>query len=138
MGWLGYHLAQTNAHVPGRRLMKKRLTVLFALFAIFAYAADITGNWKGTADFGNGPIERSFSFKVDGKKLMGETSSEMMGKSVITDGVIDGDKISFSITGNLQGNEMKIHYKGTVHNNEITLTSEVNGQPIEWKLTKLA
>lgn len=117
--------------------MKKVLTVLFAFFAVVAFAADISGNWKGTADFGNGPIERSFSFKVDGKKLTGETSSEMMGKSVITDGVIDGDNVSFSITGNLQGNELKIHYKGTVHNNEIRLNSEVNGQTIEWKLTRV-
>jgi hypothetical protein len=118
--------------------MKKILTILFAFFAVFAYAADITGNWKGTADFGNGPIERSFSFKVDGKKLTGETSSEMMGKSVITDGVIDGDNVSFSITGNFQGNEMKIHYKGAVRDGGITLTSEVNGQAIEWKLTKVS
>jgi hypothetical protein len=118
--------------------MKKVLTVLFAFFAIVAFAADITGNWKGTADFGNGPIERSFSFKVDGKKLTGETSSEMMGKSVITDGVIDGDNISFSITGNLQGNVMTIQYKGKVHNDEITLNAEVAGQTIEWKLTKVS
>jgi hypothetical protein len=118
--------------------MKKLLTALFAFFAIVAYAADISGNWKGTADFGNGPIERSFSFKVDGKKLTGETSSAMMGKSVITDGVIDGVNISFSITANFQGNEMKIQYKGAVHNNGITLSSEVNGQAIEWKLTKVS
>jgi opacity protein-like surface antigen len=117
--------------------MKKILgTVLFALVAAMAYAADITGDWKGTADFGSGPVERSFTFKVDGKKLTGETSSEMMGKSVITEGVIDGNDVSFTITGKLQGNEMTMHYKGTVHGNEMTLTTEANGQSIEWKCKK--
>jgi hypothetical protein len=116
--------------------MKKVLTVLLALFVTIAYAADISGNWKGTADFGNGLIERSFSFKVDGKKLTGETSSEMMGKSVIEEGVVDGNDVSFTITGKIQGHEMKLHYKGTVHGDEITLNSDANGQTIEWKLKK--
>jgi hypothetical protein len=117
--------------------MKKLSTVLLALFGMIAYAADISGNWKGTADFGNGAIERSFSFKVDGKKLTGETSSEMMGKSVIEEGVVDGNDVSFAITGKLQGNEMKLHYKGTVRGDEMTLTSDANGQSIEWKLKKV-
>ena len=116
--------------------MKRVSAFLLALFAVTAFGADITGNWKGTAHFGDNAIERTFTFKVDGKKLTGETSSQMMGKSSIADGVIDGDNISFSITGNLQGNEMKLQYKGTVSGNEIKLTSDAGGQTIEWNLTK--
>jgi hypothetical protein len=127
-----------TSEAQGRRPVKKILTVLFAFFAMIAYGADITGDWKGTADFGNGPIERSFTFKVDGKKLTGETSSQMMGKSVIEEGVIDGNDVSFAIVGKIQGNEMKLHYKGTVNGNEMTLTSDANGQTIEWKLKKVS
>jgi hypothetical protein len=116
--------------------MTKKISLLLALLAAMALGADLTGNWKGTAQFGDNAIERTFTFKVDGKKLTGETSSEMMGKSVITDGVVDGDQISFTITGNLQGTEMKLHYKGAMHGDEITLTSDANGQAIEWKLKK--
>jgi hypothetical protein len=116
--------------------MTKKLSFLLAFFAMLATGADLTGNWKGTAQFGDNAIERTFSFKVDGKKLTGETSSEMMGKSVIADGVVDGDQISFTITGNLQGTEMKLHYKGTVQGDEIKLTSDANGQEIQWKLKK--
>ena len=116
--------------------MTKKFPLLVVLFAVMALGADVTGNWKGTAQFGDNAIERTFNFKVDGKKLTGETSSQMMGKSVITEGVTDGDQISFTITGNLQGTEMKLHYKGTVHGDEITLTSDANGQEIEWKLKK--
>ncbi len=116
--------------------MTKKISLLLALFAAMALGADLTGNWKGTAQFGDNAIERTFTFKVDGKKLTGETSSEMMGKSVINDGVVDGDQISFSLTGNLQGTEMTLHYKGAVHGDEITLTSDANGQAIECKLKK--
>jgi hypothetical protein len=37
----------------------KYLLILMAMFAFVASAADISGNWKGTADAGNGPIERT-------------------------------------------------------------------------------
>jgi len=117
--------------------MKTISIFLLAVLAVAAYAADPTGNWKGTAHFGDNTIERTFSFKAEGKKLTGETSSEMMGKSVISDGVIEGDNVSFTITGNLQGNEMKLQYKGTIHGDEGKLTSDANGQQIEWILKKV-
>lgn len=114
----------------------KRILCMLAVFAFVACAADISGNWKATADFGNGPIERTFVFKVDGNKLTGETSSSMLGKSVINDGKVDGDNVSFSITAKFQDNEMKLTYKGKVNSkgDEIKLTAEgvPGGQAIEW------
>ena len=107
-----------------------------AMVASAASAADITGNWKATADFGGNAIERTFMFKVDGNKLTGETTSSMMGKSTITDGKVDGDTITFSITAKFQDNEMKLSYKGKINakGDEIKLTSESaqGGQAIEW------
>lgn len=97
----------------------KRLLLLMAAFALTASAADISGTWKGTADTPNGPIERTFVFKADGNKLTGETSSQMMGKSTITDGTIDGGNISFYITVKFEDNEMKLHYTGKVSGDEI-------------------
>ena len=79
-----------------------------------ASAADISGNWKGTADLQGQAIERTFVFKVDGTKLTGETNSQLLGKSTIEDGKIDGDNISFTITANFQGNALKMTYKGKV------------------------
>jgi hypothetical protein len=100
---------------------------LLALLLLFAVAADVTGTWKGTADTPNGPVERTFIFKVDGNTLTGETSSEMLGKSTITDGKIDGDNLSFTITAKYQDNEMKLNYKGKVNGNEIKFTVEIPG-----------
>lgn len=122
--------------------MKRCLVTIIALaFATFtALAADISGNWKGTAEGPQGNLERTFVFKVDGTKLTDETTSQMLGKSTITDGKIDGDSLSFSITASMQGNELKLTYKGKVTGNEIELTSEMSGgqggQAITWHLKK--
>jgi hypothetical protein len=100
------------------------LAFVFCL-SVSASAADISGTWKGTAQTQNGPVERTFVFKVDGTKLTGESSSEMFGKSTIEDGRIDGDNLSFSLTVNVQGNEGKILYKGKVEGDEIKFTVEI-------------
>ena len=117
----------------------KRLLVLTALFALMASAADISGNWKGTADFQGQAIERTFVFKVDGSKLTGETTSQLLGKSTIEDGKIDGDNISFTITADIQGNTLKMTYKGKVSGDTIKLTADLGaelGQSIEWTLKR--
>ncbi len=103
----------------------KWLLALMAVFTLTAYAADVTGTWKGTAETENGTIERTFVFKVDGTKLTGETTSEMLGKSTIEDGKVDGDTIEFTISVNFQGNDTKIHYKGKVTGDEIHFTASI-------------
>ncbi len=103
----------------------KWLLFAVALFAFTASAADVSGTWKGSADTPNGTIERTFVFKVDGTKLTGETTSNMFGKSVIEDGKVDGDNISFTITVNVQGTEGKVNYKGKVQGDEIQFTVEI-------------
>ena len=116
----------------------KLLLTLMALFAFTASAADISGNWKGTAEGPNGAIERTFTFKQEGAKLTGETNSQFTGKSTITDGKVEGDAITFSITAKFQDNELKITYKGKVAGDSIKLTSDFGGggQTIEWTLKK--
>ena len=114
--------------------MKSILSLV--LYASAAFAADVTGDWKATAEGPNGSMQRTFSFKVDGAKLTGETVSSFLGKSVIKDGKVDGDTLTFVIEAKLQDNEMKLNYKGKVTgNDEIKFTSESaagGGQMIEW------
>jgi hypothetical protein len=117
----------------------KRLLVLMTLVATTALAADVTGTWKATAQGPNGTMERTFVFKVDGNKLTGETTSSIFGKSTITDGKIDGDNLSFTITVKFQDNELKLNYKGKVSGKEIKFTVENpnGGQTIEWQAKKV-
>src|SRR5215472_14362769 len=102
----------------------KWMLVLLAFCAFTISAADISGTWKATAEGPNGAMERTFVFKVDGNKVTGETTSSMMGKSTITDGKVDGDNVTFTITVKFQDNEMKLNYKGKVNGNEIHFTVE--------------
>ena len=114
----------------------KRLCALFAFSALVAIAADITGTWKATAEGPQGTMERTFTFKQDGSKLTGETTSSMLGKSTISDGKVEGDTVTFSITADLGGNSMKINYTGKIAGNEIKLKSEVAGNSFEWTAKK--
>jgi len=61
------------------------------------------------------------------------------GKSTITDGKIEGDNIIFSITGNMQGNEMKLTYKATVTGDRIKLKVDFGGggQTVEYTLKRV-
>jgi hypothetical protein len=119
----------------------KPLILLLAAFAAAALAADINGTWKATAEGPNGSMERTFVFKVDGTKVTGETTSSMLGKSTIEDGKLEGDILTFNISANLQGNEMKINYKGKVKDSEIVLESSIGGaggQTFEWHAKRVS
>ena len=118
------------------------LMALMGALVLTASAADIGGNWKATAEGPNGAMERTFAFKVDGNKVTGETTSTMMGKSVITDGKVEGDTVTFTITGKFGDQEVKISYKGKIEGNEIKFTSEMadgggGGAPIQWIAKKM-
>lgn len=117
--------------------MTKLLLSLLAVCAMVAWAADISGNWTGTAEGPNGTLQRTFTFKQDGAKLTGETNSQFTGRSTIQDGKVEGDNISFSIVAKIQDNEMKLSYKGKITGDTIKLSSEFGGgQAIEWTLKK--
>ena len=120
----------------------KRILVLMAFTALCALAADISGNWKATADFQGQTMERTFTFKVDGSKVTGETTSSFAGKSQITDGKLEGDAVTFTITVNFGDNPMKLTYKGKVNaaGNEIHFTVEnpQGGNSIEWNAKKVS
>ena len=117
----------------------KSLFALFAMLSFSCLAADVTGNWKGSTEGPNGTIERTFSFKVDGTKLTGETVSSFAGKSTITDGKVDGDKVSFMINVKIQDNELAVSYKGVVNGDNIKLVATIagNDQTMDWNVTRV-
>ena len=113
----------------------KRLLLTLLIGSMAALAADVSGNWKATAESGNGPLERTFTLKADGAKLTGETVSAFTGKSTIEDGKIDGDHVTFTIKAKIQDNDVILTYKGkVVSKDEIKFTSQIgdSGQSIEW------
>lgn len=115
-----------------------RNVILTALCcAAVALGADISGTWKGTAETPNGSIERTFVFKQEGAKLTGETSSQMLGKSALQDGKVEGDNISFTIVAKFQDNEMKLKYTGKVSGSEIKFHVESDqGMQLDYLIKK--
>jgi len=119
--------------------MRSLAVLLLTVFAFAASAADISGTWKGTAETPNGAIERTFLFKCDGVKLTGESTSEIFGKSTISDGKIEGDAVSFILTVKFQDNEMKLNYKGKIKGEELVVTVELpDGNSLDYKAKKVS
>ena len=117
--------------------MKKLISLcaLFALTTVMALAADVTGTWKGEANPNGkgGPSE--FHFKQDGSTLTGKTS--MRGNDVeISNGKIDGDKISFEVTFEGQNGKMTTKYSGSVSGTTMKLSAESARGTREVTLTK--
>lgn len=101
--------------------------------ASLLYGADVTGKWVAQVPGRGGETrETTFVFRQEGAKLTG-TMSGRGGDIQIQDGKVDGDQISFTVTLNFGGNEMKFLYKGTVSGNEIKFTrTREGGDPREF------
>lgn len=100
------------------------LAVLILTGLVCLYAADITGKWTAEFDSEVGLQKYIFEFQADGATLTGTAISNIDGaeaKTPITEGKIDGDKISFVENLNYQGMELRIVYEGTVSGDEIQL-----------------
>jgi hypothetical protein len=102
-----------------KRLLSVCAGLIMALSAVAAFAADVSGTW--TADMQGMSI--SFTFKQDGATLTGTVSGPQSDPMVITEGKVDGDKISF----NVSFNGMTIKHEGVVSGDTIKLTSKADG-----------
>jgi hypothetical protein len=110
--------------------------------AMLACAAKggVDGKWVAQLPAREGQTrETTFNFKAEGNKLTG-TVSGRQGDTPISDGQINGDEISFTVTANFRDNEVKLLYKGKVSGNEIhfTRTREGGDQPPQEFIAKKA
>jgi hypothetical protein len=113
--------------------MRFALSTSFLMLAIpfvsFADTKDVDGNW--TVKYVGGPVTKTmgsaeFEFKADGDKLTGMANVGMgwPGKAPVSNGTIDGDRISFMVYGKQLSSSgyPKMHFVGTIHGDEIKLT----------------
>lgn len=108
----------------------QNLVIGFALFVAPAFAADIDGKWSGSMSTPGGDFPVSYTFKAEGATLTGTTTGPS-GDIKIANGKIDGDKISFSVTVDFGGMPLTMDYKGVVAKDEINLSIDVFGMPID-------
>lgn len=114
--------------------MKKFLLALIATCAMTVYAADANGTWKASVETPNGTMESTFALKVDGTKLTG-TVTGRMGEAPISEGKVDGDKVSFAVSREFNGQTFKITYDGVVKGDEMKLTVHFPGRDEGFEMT---
>jgi hypothetical protein len=114
----------------------KGLLVGLLLMASPAFAAGVDGDWTGSFDAGQGPIDISYTFKADGAKLTGTTTGPDGMKIPIKDGTIDANKIGFSVDLDFGGTAMTLKYTGVVGADSIALTSDFQGMPFNITVKK--
>jgi len=103
--------------------------IALLLMAGIALAADVDGKWTGTIPGMDIPV--AYTFKADGATLTGTSSGPNDTTVPIKNGKIDGNNISFSVTFDMGGQEMKLDYKGVVSADQIKLSFDMMGQTTE-------
>jgi hypothetical protein len=109
-------------------------TVLVAgLCAIGAVAdaAGVDGTWTASFDTQVGNQTYTYTFKVEGTTLAGTAKGNLITDSVLSDGKVDGNKISFVEKGNYMGMPLTFSYTGELAGDELKLKRELMGFPAE-------
>jgi len=120
--------------------MKKYALVLAVLLvAAPASAADVDGKWSGSIDGGQGVVEIGFEFKADGTMLTGTTTGPDGAPAPISNGMIDGNNITFAVEIDFGGMPFTINYTGVVNaaEGQIALTLDFAGMPVELVVKKV-
>jgi hypothetical protein len=110
-----------------RRIASLSACSLVVAVAVACSSGGINGKWVAQLPGRDGQTrETTFNFKAEGSKLTG-TVSGRQGDTPIFDGEINGDEISFTVTGNFRGDEVKLLYKGRLSGKEIKFTRSREG-----------
>jgi len=98
-------------------MIKKALTTVLLVMAFItaALAQDINGKWAGKV---MDQFDVTYTFKLDGDKLSGTTTSPDGNPIELQNCVLKGDDLSFTMA--MMGNDMKL--TGKVKDDTITLT----------------
>ena len=113
--------------------MRVRLMVAAVMCLALAMPAraadDVQGKWIAkVAGQGQGESAITFVFKVVGETLAGTlNNSQQPGDVELKEGKVSGDQITFSLTRNIGGTDMKVVWKGKLVGNEIKFTRTLEG-----------
>lgn len=89
---------------------------------------NITGTWKSQFDSQIGTQNYTYVLKLDGTNLVGRAVGERENGTndvAITNGIIDGDKISFNEPLTVQDNNVIVEYTGTINGEQLKLHRKV-------------
>ena len=115
--------------IKGREELMRKTIATFAtalvlcLLAAPAQAQDmnVAGKWETTRETPRGTMTSTFTFQVEGNTLTGTVGSRI-GDTEISEGTIDGNKISFKVVMSRGDRTFEMAYSGTVDGDTITGT----------------
>ncbi len=99
-------------------------------------ALDISGKWKAVVESPMGDMDMTIEFIQDGNNITGSFASEM-GDWDITDGILSGEELTFSISANIMGESMDMEFSGKVSNESLEGDISVQGETAKLKATKI-
>jgi hypothetical protein len=94
-----------------------------SMFAALLPASDVSGTWVGLMAFGDNQFNLTYIFKQEGDKLTGVVNGPN-GDLPLADGQVHGDKLSFAVNVEVNGNPTKFTSEGTLKGEEIVLTTK--------------
>jgi len=79
-----------------------------------ALAADLDGKWTAEVEGRRGTVTQTLVLKTSGNELTGSFDGGRGRAMDISDGTIDGNKVSFKVIREFNGNQFTQQYKGTL------------------------
>ena len=99
--------------------------LILPFLALCLYGADVTGKWRAEFESPIGAQKYTYDLKSTGSTITGKAISDQRGEVEIKEGKSNGDEVSFVEMANIQGNEIRIEYKGKVTGDEMKLVRKV-------------
>lgn len=95
--------------------------LLFAFISVLPYAraTDVTGTWKGDFDFNGSSVPVRLNLTSSGNAVSGTVEGLPTTPAEIHDGKVDGDRVTFWLNSDYEGETYKLLYNGKVAANEI-------------------
>jgi hypothetical protein len=114
------------------RASMRCLIAIAALTLSVSFAADVDGKWTTQVQGRNGPRTEVLTLKSSGGALTGNITGGRGEAVEISNGAIDGDKVSFTVVREFRDNKITQEYKGTLVDGQLKLTmSGGRGGPTE-------
>lgn len=115
------------------------LLVIVAVLGIATHTDEISGTWKASIQTSNGAFENIFVLKADGSKLTGTVKTGTMPELPISEGHVEGNKVSFTVVQHSNEHDFKLRYTGILDRNELRLTLKFPvGKPVDMIAKKMS
>jgi hypothetical protein len=101
------------------------------IVAGIAFAADVSGTWTASFETQVGTQTYTYELHAQGSALTGKTKGNLTGENAISDGKVDGNKISFVEKATYQGMPLVFNYTGELKGDQIHFKRELMGFPGE-------